>query len=850
VRFAGRKLATAEEAPVALTVQQMEAKARETAAEKQRREEAVAAKRKAEWEAVQAEYSAADNLTDIPALENGGESDSQLQLEADGDTASRPASRQSSTGSRPTSRQSTVGSSRPHSRQSVASSSKENNAGQLTLRILAHLLVAADSIPGRHACNANSLMVRDNTELNRKAEEAEEALLESKTRKEKAEVERLDASSKYALAAEALTLAEDYHTGVKRVVDGLLEKLDQYQAEFKDPPKDLMEELNAVNMTAVQARIDLKNKTQSAADTKAAYDASVKVERERTEELEALEKRSEATIEEARANNIARVDAARAEWRQEWKGLELEECLDECKRLELETVESDGVDTLQTRLASYTASSLSLALVERFEVLLIDLYDTDGLRAFLKRQIGPQLFLQVYTNLREVDRAVYARGIHWDTTEGFLRDKFTFFGRIESMRLIPRVGGDGSQLRSEAVIIFEDAEGAAAADEKGSLIIQESGVHFRTYDQEFAETQVFSALEAAGKTAALPRLERLIQMDIEEAAWAAEMAKPQAQRDRERMEKEMAAAEAALKIKREEDAVREAREATERELAEAEAAVEYSVKAEIFDLLNAAMGMDHALSKSMEARKAARNEKWGLTHVGTKKKEKPLPPLDTPEGAKLYNLVTSCVKTARMITAKDIRDNFTEEELVEFLGVASGSAASSKLELAKWFLPGAKSNSQTVFTCLPFVFYSVCITRLVCALAALGDLYSRGHACARTCGHACSRRALLGRDLRRPGAEGHEISEGRRRRGAFQVAGVEEGEGRDGAAECPRQEHAEEGTLCPQCGRTWRSQSCEPLPEGGRQHERPQRPRLDGLSLRHAQRPHRRGQAAGHVRLR
>ena len=113
----------------------MEAKARETAAEKQRREEAVAAKRKAEWEAVQAEYSAADNLTDIPALENGGESDSQLQLEADGDTASRPASRQSSTGSRPTSRQSTVGSSRPHSRQSVASSSKENNAGQLTLRL-------------------------------------------------------------------------------------------------------------------------------------------------------------------------------------------------------------------------------------------------------------------------------------------------------------------------------------------------------------------------------------------------------------------------------------------------------------------------------------------------------------------------------------------------------------------------------------------------------------------------------------------------------------------------------------------------------------------------------------------
>ena len=126
------------------------------------------------------------------------------------------------------------------------------------------------------------------------------------------------------------------------------------------------------------------------------------------------------------------------------------------------------------------------------------------------------------------------------------------------------------------------------------------------------------------------------------------------------------------------------------------------MKEEIFDMLNDAMGWHTRLSASMEARKAARNEKWGLTNSGTKKKkETPLPPIDTPEGAKLYNLVTSCVKSARMVTARDLRDNFTEEELVQFLGMQTGAAASTKLELAKWFLPGALT------THLLFVFHSL-----------------------------------------------------------------------------------------------------------------------------------------------
>jgi hypothetical protein len=534
------------------------------------------------------------------------------------------------------------------------------------------------------------VLVRENAELNRKAEEAEKSLLEAKDHLQNAEAKRIDASTTYALAAETYTVAEEHHKRTKAVVDDLLLKEGKFRDEFKEPPRELKEELDVANMAAVQARINLKNKTQDAKITKAAYDNMVKSAHEATKNLHALEERSGAIIEEARAKNIARVEGARTEWRQDWKDLELEACLDECKRLGLEFVESDGVETLQTRLASHTASTLSLALVERLEVLLIDLYDTDGLRAFLRRQIGPELFLQVYTNLREVSRAVYVRGIHWDTTAGFLQDKFSFFGRIESLRLIPRVGSDGSSLRSEAVIIFEDATGASAANDKASWIIQESGVHFRTYDQEFAEQQVRRALGQAGKLASLPRLQRLIEMDIEEAAWAAEMAKPKEQRERERMEKEMAAAEAAAKIRLEEQAEKEARELAEREVAEAQEAKEYGVKEEIFDMLNAAMGWNTKLSKSMEARKAARNERWGLTDAGTKKKkDPPLPPIDTPAGAKLYNLVTSCVKAARMVTARDLRDNFSEEELIKFLGMQSGAAASTKLELAKWFLPGA-----------------------------------------------------------------------------------------------------------------------------------------------------------------
>eukprot|EP01043_Picozoa_sp_COSAG02_P081928 COSAG02_NODE_20264_length_840_cov_1.342780_1_plen_56_part_10 len=49
----------------------MEIRARERAAEKIHAEEAAAAKRKSDWEAVQAEYSAADNLPDLPALADG-----------------------------------------------------------------------------------------------------------------------------------------------------------------------------------------------------------------------------------------------------------------------------------------------------------------------------------------------------------------------------------------------------------------------------------------------------------------------------------------------------------------------------------------------------------------------------------------------------------------------------------------------------------------------------------------------------------------------------------------------------------------------------------------------------------
>lgn len=694
----GRKLATATEAPPALPVHQMETRAKERAAQQLQDEEAAAAKRKSDWEATQAEYSASCNQPALPTVTNGDPERLEEQIDAASKLVSRPSSAGSS---RPTSRHSNVG-SRPDSRQSIASECGTNgNSAQLTIRILAHLLVAAEGIPGRHACNANSLLVRENTELIQQAEEAEEALEEAKKHLQKTETDRLDASAEYALAAEAHSVAEAHHKGMKAVVDDLLRKVDQHTAEFRDPPNDLKEELDVANSAAVQARIDLKHKALDADGKKAAYDETVAAADAAAKRLRVQEQASESTIEEARSKNKERVEAARTEWRQEWKTLGLEECIDECKRLNLEMGESDGIEILQARLASHTASTLSLALVERLEVLLIDLYDTDGLRAFLKRQIGPELFLQVYTNLREVDRALYVRGIHWDTTEGFLEDRFSFFGRIESMRLVPRVGPDGSKLRSEAVIIYQDATGAAAANAKGSLIIQESGVHFRTYDQQFADQQVSRALEQAGKLGSLPRLQRLIRMDIEEAAWAAEMAKSQQQRDRERMEKEMAAAEAAAKIRLEEQAENEARELAERESAAEKAAHEYSKKEEIMDLLNAAVNLDKSLSKSMEARKQARNEKWGLTNAGTKKKETPLPPIDTDAGAKLYNLVTNCVRSARMITAHDLRDNFTEEELVKFLGMQSGSAASNTLELAKWFLPSAHDDPRpsSCFSC-------------------------------------------------------------------------------------------------------------------------------------------------------
>ena len=681
------------EAPPALSLQQMETRAKEQAVQQLQAEEAAAAKRKSDWEAVQAGYLASENQPALPALTDAGAEPESLEVQTDTSSAlsSRPPS---SASSRPASRHSDNNTgSRPHSRQSLASNA-ESNAAQLTLRILAHLLVAADGIPGRHACNSASLLVRESAELHRKAEEAEMSLRQAKTQLEQIEAKRVDAATDYALAAEACVIAEEHHKSAKAVVDDLLRKESKFRGEFKDPPKELKAELDVANMAAVQARIDLKNKTQDAEVTKAAFDEMVTDADEATKRLRAQEERSEATIEEARTKNIARIEAARTEWRQEWKLLGLEECLDECKRLGLETVESDGIEILQARLASHTASTLSLALVERLEVLLIDLYDTDGLRAFLKRQIGPELFLQVYTNLREVDRAVYARGIHWDTTAGFLQDKFSFFGRIESMRLLPRVGSDGSQLRSEAVIIFEEAAAAAAANAKGSLIIQESAVNFRTYAQEFAEQQVRRELTQAGKIASLPRLQRLIEMDIEDAALVVEMAKPKEQRERERMEKEMVAAEAAAKLQREEQDEKEARELAERVVAEAKEEKEYSAKEEIFDMLNDAMGWHTKLSKSMEARKAARNDKWGLTNAGTKKKkETPLPPIDTPEGAKLYNLVTSCVKSARMVTARDLRDTFSEEELVKLLGLKTGAAASTKLELAKWLLPGALDDT-------------------------------------------------------------------------------------------------------------------------------------------------------------
>ena len=706
-----RKLTAAEQAPGALSVGEMEARAKALVVAEKESEAAAAAERKAQWEALQSEYSAAGDLPalqdgvadpqpELPALEDGRPASPASPKSAGG---SRPSSRQSAAGSRPNSRQSGGMGSRPNSRQSgsrpgsrqsattaTSVSSAESNRGQLTLRIFAHLLVTANDIPGREACNANSQLAQDNAHHNRQSGEAQEKLKKAKDKLEAAGIKRGKAASVAALATEEMNVAEQKNTGAEGVVNGLLKQLDEYHAAFTSPPKDLQDELNVVNMTAIQCRIEYKIKRNESVDANEVYKAASEAHDLAEKELKDMEDHTESTIADAHQNNLERVAAARAEWRQEWKALDdVDECYEECRRLGLETVESDGKDILHDRLANYTASSLALALVERLEVMLIDLYDTDGLRAFLTRQIGPDLFRQVYTNLREVDRALYVRGIHADTTEGFLKSKFDFFGRIEHMRMLPRFGGDGSKLRSECVIIFEDADGAATANAKGSLIVQDVGIHFRTYDQEFAEQQVFNAMDAIGKTGAIDRLNHLIKLDIEEAAYAAEMAKPKEQRDREKADREMAAAMAAEKIRLEEQQEREDREAAEQALADAEAKIEYTVKAEIFEMLDSAMGMGIRLSESMEARKAARNEKWGLTDAGTKKKEKPLPSLDTPEGAKLYNLITHCVKSAKKVTPQDLRDTFTEEELVDFLGMQSSAAASNKLELAKWFMPVA-----------------------------------------------------------------------------------------------------------------------------------------------------------------
>ena len=561
---------------------------------------------------------------------------------------------------------------------------ESGTAGQLTLRILAHMLVAADDIPGRAACNADSASAIQVVEAAQAAVDAEKDKEIAANLNDEARYEKSDAAAELATAREEQHEARQAAEEIQKELDERIEAMEKAAQTGVDHAKKVVD-VDEATMRLTKANIELKNSTQQAEEAKEAYDATVEAHKQTTKAREEAEERAEQLGLDAKADEKARVAAAREEWRSQWAGLSAIDCLAECERLGLPFHTDETADQLHDRLANYTASTLALAVVERFEVLLIHLYDTDGLRNFLTRQLGPDLYLDVYTQLREVERAVYVRNVHWETTEGFLQNKFEFFGQIETCRITPgKPGTDDTPTAGTAVLIFVEPEGATAAGEKGSMILNERSLFFENRDAEAALNSVVNALEKAGKSAALERLQHLVEMDVLEAEIAS------GEYERKRLEREyqreLAAREAAL----EEERAREAKEAAEREAAEAEAAVEYTAKSAIFDMLDGAMGLTVKLSASMEARKAARNEEWGLTSTGAKQKEKPFPSLDTPDGSKLYNLITTCVRAARMVTAQDLKQSFTEAQLIGFIGLPPNSRShTSTLELANWFMPVA-----------------------------------------------------------------------------------------------------------------------------------------------------------------
>eukprot|EP01052_Picozoa_sp_SAG31_P023537 SAG31_NODE_1947_length_6840_cov_4.654206_3_plen_1059_part_00 len=112
---------------------------------------------------------------------------------------------------------------------------------------------------------------------------------------------------------------------------------------------------------------------------------------------------------------------------------------------------------------------------------------------------------------------------------------------------------------------------------------------------------------------------------------------------------------------------------------------------EIIALLEEAAGMKIDLGPAMEARKAKRQAKWGLSSAGGKEKAKELIDISTSAGEKVYNIVASTVKKARMVTRADLEPRLSEDELVELLNLPSKRIAKNKREMVNWLLPRAKA---------------------------------------------------------------------------------------------------------------------------------------------------------------
>lgn len=553
------------------------------------------------------------------------------------------------------------------------------------------MIVAASNIPGRKACNDTSPLAMEEDRTARAAKEAEETKAISRDHLMQCKNASAEAAQDAVEAEEASSLAKELQVALATELEEKSNALKeiwhhvQEGVQSKEQAAKLEATVDDINMKLTASKIQASKHAQDAAAKQLLYEEKVQLVVSAQTAMTATEKFAAEKNAAADTAKKERLVDARAEWRDQWRSLDLEQVKRACENQGLCTLGT--IEELQDRLESSAVMIIVTSLVERVEILLVQLFDGEGLKSFLSRQIGAELLRELYVRLRFVHRSVVITDVHSRTTLNGLQDCFgRMFGPIELI-LVPHATNVGNASQSagsalwSAICVFQSRISAELADQKGTLILDNHGIRFYVEEATVAMQQVKERLQSIEEISVdsaviLNLLQKLVEIDSEDAA---------SNQTNDAVTQVVPSGDTALLDKSEPSTPAQPDEST------TEPGVSgRNPKQEILDMLDHATGLVVQLSESMEARKRLRNQRWGLTESGHRVKERNLPGIETAIGKKLYNVVVACVRAGRMVVAGDLERNFLESELVEMLGLPSAKSAKNNHELANWLLPQAK----------------------------------------------------------------------------------------------------------------------------------------------------------------